>query len=229
MTDLQIPSFTYSGELIDLGNIADHIDKVQLDDVTIPLTRIPRFGGVTVQPFTVAQHSLATMLVVESLADHDTKRPSASYVPLRLDSDDSAWALFHDSAEALLGDIRKPLKDRLMLDNGTYLPEYLDDLEEDILFYLAARVLDLPISEDSEYGGRIYGETVHLADMITMAAEAWLLMPPGCGTHIEERVLQPGWVWAVRVLGFPAVRQAIDLGNAGYLLAVQQVIGGSHE
>lgn len=59
---------TYSGGLFDL----EAIDRIETDDILIPLSRQVRFNGHTIVPWTVLQHSLACwkMIGLEGLC-HD--------------------------------------------------------------------------------------------------------------------------------------------------------------
>lgn len=71
-------------------------DQICLEDVFLALTRIPRFGGHTRRPYSVAEHSLKGAVALEK------EDPS-----LALEF------LLHDAAEAYLGDVPTPLKSKL--------------------------------------------------------------------------------------------------------------------
>lgn len=80
-----------SGLLIDINNPkAEHL---RIDDIINSLSNICRFGGHVIKFYSVAQHSC----LVASLAPSEIKRE----------------ALLHDAIEAYLGDIIKPLKNRI--------------------------------------------------------------------------------------------------------------------
>ncbi|WP_419900671.1 hypothetical protein [Roseomonas sp. USHLN139] len=84
---------TYTGRLFSLARpcAAD----VHIDDVLIPLTRLCRFTGHTLESsWTVAQHTL--------LCD-DLRAPDT-------DPQTRLAILLHDAAEAYIGDISRPLK-----------------------------------------------------------------------------------------------------------------------
>jgi hypothetical protein len=70
-----------------LNPTAAMIDIVEIAEV---LSRVHRFAGHTLVPYTVAQHSVHV----------------AHAVPTRL----ALWGLLHDAAEAYMGDLPRPLK-----------------------------------------------------------------------------------------------------------------------
>lgn len=63
---------------------------IHLEDIAVPLSRIPRFSGNTTIPYSVAAHCLHVALLV----------------PMRL----RVPALFHDASEAYIQDIPSPFK-----------------------------------------------------------------------------------------------------------------------
>jgi hypothetical protein len=87
---------TTPGSRINLnsGKVLDYFcpkpDMIELQDISIPLSRIPRFLGQTKIPFSVAAHSMLAYI----LAKDEFK----------------ASMLFHDAHEAYMGDIPSPLK-----------------------------------------------------------------------------------------------------------------------
>ena len=92
---------TYSGKLIDFNNV--RAEDIDIRDIAHGLAHITRFGGQAQNHITVAEHSLTV----------------ASLVPDRYKFN----ALMHDSAEAYLGDIPKPLKN--LLPDYTRIEKYL--------------------------------------------------------------------------------------------------------
>jgi hypothetical protein len=84
---------TYTGRQFFFSRPDEH--DYSLDDIAHQLSLICRFGGSCAFHYSVAQHSL---LIAEALW-RDTGNPH-----LCLD------ALFHDAAEAYLGDVKKPIK-----------------------------------------------------------------------------------------------------------------------
>jgi hypothetical protein len=87
---------TYTGRQFFFSRPDQH--DYSLDDIAHQLSLICRFGGACAFHYSVAQHSL---LIAEALW-RDTGDPH-----LCLD------ALFHDAAEAYLGDVKKPIKVQL--------------------------------------------------------------------------------------------------------------------
>lgn len=67
-----------------------------IETIARALARIPRFGGHTVKPLSVARHSLH---VYELVKLREPKR-----------KDCQLWALLHDAHEIVVGDIPRPLK-----------------------------------------------------------------------------------------------------------------------
>lgn len=88
------PGVVWTGSgLLDLCDIDPA--AIHLRDVSRNLSRLPRFGGATVKPWSVLQHSL----LVWRLAERDGAP-----------AEDQLAALLHDAPEYLLGDMMSPLK-----------------------------------------------------------------------------------------------------------------------
>lgn len=81
---------TRTGKRFDL--LDPKVEQVELNDIAHALSNICRFGGHTVKHYSVAQHSV----IVASMVPANRKMRLA--------------ALFHDSAEAYVGDMVSPLK-----------------------------------------------------------------------------------------------------------------------
>ena len=94
---------TYSGIAIDAEN--PKADQIELIDIAIALSRVPRFVGHTRHPYSVAEHSV----LVSYLALDKYKQPyqynQGKYYAL--------VGLFHDAAEAYISDIPTPIKQQL--------------------------------------------------------------------------------------------------------------------
>jgi 5'-deoxynucleotidase YfbR-like HD superfamily hydrolase len=84
----------HSGRMLDWENFGPH--DFTLDDLAIPLRRLPRFLGHSHTLWSVAHHSLHVSLLVQGLLD-------GSEVATQ-------WALLHDAHEALIGDTIRPLE-----------------------------------------------------------------------------------------------------------------------
>lgn len=84
---------TYSGKKFDF----EHFNSANIDliDIAHALSCINRFTGHTREPYSVAQHSV--------LVSEEVKR-------LGGDIDVQIYGLFHDAAEAYIGDISRPMK-----------------------------------------------------------------------------------------------------------------------
>lgn len=91
---------TYSGLQFDPKNPKP--EQISILDISVALSRIPRFVGHTDKFFSVAHHSLACLDILDSAKTHLTISPK-----FRLS------LLLHDSAEAYISDIPTPVKDLL--------------------------------------------------------------------------------------------------------------------
>jgi hypothetical protein len=137
MTD-QMPLMTASG--LDFYPMAPDPAAVRIEDIAHALSNICRYGGHVREFYSVAQHSV---LVSRALPPH-----------LRL------WGLLHDSAEAYVGDIPRPLKRHLV---------GYEAIEAGVM---AAIVTALGLSP-AEMPGQ-----VKRIDNAIIADEAFALMPP---------------------------------------------------
>lgn len=86
----------YSGLVVDFDD--PQPDTIDMDDIAQVLSRICRFGGRTVVPYSVAAHAV---LVADIAMEATTDRLLA------------LAALHHDDHEAYIGDIVTPLKEQL--------------------------------------------------------------------------------------------------------------------
>jgi uncharacterized protein len=94
---------TWSGLLVDVRSFAFEEADVRVIDVAASLAKQCRFNGHTTAFYSVAQHSvLASCYVGQFLSTESDDE-------LRLLT--AQAALFHDAAEAYLGDIASPLRD----------------------------------------------------------------------------------------------------------------------
>ena len=143
MTDTRI--MLVGGTLFDLAR--PETSAVTLHDLAYALGRICRFGGHTSRFYSVAEHCVHV----------------ARLVPFDL----GRAALMHDAAEALIGDVTRPLK--------AMLPEY-KLIEARIETSLASRFAlagDPPLA--------VHDPAVKAADLAMCAAEARALMPNAPG------------------------------------------------
>jgi hypothetical protein len=84
---------TYTGIPFDLTKISAEL--IHLKDITVALSRQPRFGGHTTETYSVAQHSVLVSEMVRANGGSDEQILAA---------------LLHDAHEAYLGDIPSPIK-----------------------------------------------------------------------------------------------------------------------
>lgn len=87
---------THSGIAVPM--LTPRPEQIAIEDIAWHLAHIRRFNGATVQPISVAQHSIAV----------------ADAVPTSF----RAAALLHDAHEAYLGDIIQPIKEALGMSSG---------------------------------------------------------------------------------------------------------------
>lgn len=106
---------THSGRRIDLPSPKP--GQVDIGDVAVQLSRIPRFVGATLEPWNVAAHSLHC----SALAEADGASLQAQLA-----------ALLHDAHEAYMGDIPSPFK-RAVRDENPLTAYCTLDLAEDKL------------------------------------------------------------------------------------------------
>ncbi len=77
--------------------------KPDIKEIINSLSKINRFNGHTVYPYSVARHSLACVAV--AMVEYEISNPELLLV-----------TLFHDAAEAYIGDIVRPIKYTLCKD-----------------------------------------------------------------------------------------------------------------
>lgn len=144
---------TYSGRYVNPFNPdPETIDPV---DIAHALARIPRFNGHTAGGlYSVAQHSLTVAAVSRD-----------------------RWGLFHDAAEAYMGDLARPLRSQLgwyRLGKDPTFPAW-HQVEEGLLRAIAGR-FGLPIADDYPTP---YPDAVAKADDAVLVAEIRDLFPAG--------------------------------------------------
>lgn len=76
-------------------------------DIIHQLSHISRFGGACTYFYSVAQHSIA--LGVYYITRGNARDPES----IQIAAQNALYALFHDAAEAYLGDIRTPMKNMI--------------------------------------------------------------------------------------------------------------------
>jgi len=153
---------------------------VHIEDIAGALAKINRFAGNTAFPYSVAQHSVGVLLLVEE--DLGWRLAGAAGKQIAL------MALLHDAAEAYIGDIPKPVK--------VCIPE-LEKLEMRILQCVYSKLVrgwDMLTSNEEKKAMRI----IKRADdaMLAMEAERMLLRPPVENWHKKykrEGISFPSW------------------------------------
>lgn len=144
---------TFTGKSIDLTDLKD--DDIDIRDIAMHLSRLPRFCGAAADDYSVAQHSV----LVSELCDQRG----------------AMLALFHDAPEAYgIGDIASPVKDHLQI-RVKARNEY-ENLSswghEWVLTPIVRKFMNdaIMIIDNDDM------TVVHRADRIALATEAWAFM-----------------------------------------------------
>lgn len=93
---------TFTGRLVDPLNM--HPDDLDIDDIGHALSRQCRFGGMTDEFYSVAQHSLLVLMELQAWAEGEDQYLSNKVLLM---------ALLHDASEAYLLDLPTPIKYRM--------------------------------------------------------------------------------------------------------------------
>jgi hypothetical protein len=88
---------TFKGHYIDIFN-PDHA-TIDIDDIAHALSQVCRFAGHTYKFYSVAQHSVECVVVMQKMGTVDKR------ILLTM--------LLHDATEAYIGDMARPIKRRL--------------------------------------------------------------------------------------------------------------------
>ena len=159
---------TFSGRGFD--PFAPLANDVRLGDIAHHLAMMTRFGGACPVYYSVAEHAVKVAYLVEELTG------------------DPLWALHalhHDSAEAYIGDQRRPIKKRLLVQFGVALP--FNDLEHVVAMSIAIGLKIPPLHKDNDYGKECT-KTINDADNAVLAAEFRTMFPASPeGSSVQER------------------------------------------
>lgn len=160
---------TYSGRFYDL--VSPTPDQFALVDIAHHLSQLCRFGGATLQPYSVAQHSLVVSYLVPP--EHALE------------------ALLHDAPEAYLSDLPAPLK--WVLGDGRHRYEDLTRRAEILIAYC------LGVPESTYRGDEAvkYADVLALRHESTV----WLAGGPGLYRSLDledDEELEP-WCAPLRI------------------------------
>jgi 5'-deoxynucleotidase YfbR-like HD superfamily hydrolase len=138
------------------------MEQVQLDDIAHSLAQTNRFNGHARRPYSVAEHSLLVLEIVERLF-------IGADVHCRL------AAALHDAHEAYIGDISTPVKTTL-------------GHEASVLEHRLERIVRSAFALHT--AAHEWREQIKAADLIALATEREQLMPPcrtpwACLTHVQ--------------------------------------------
>ena len=81
--------------------LAPRVEDVRIEDIAHHLAAVNRYGGATVYPFSVAQHSV----IVSRMMGEENRQSTSPFTATR-----ALYGLMHDGSEFLLGDVCRPLK-----------------------------------------------------------------------------------------------------------------------
>ena len=169
----------HSGGIFDLANPG--ASEIKVEDIAHGLAHTCRFAGQCKAFYSVAEHSVLVSQIV----------PQAELA-----------ALFHDAAEAFVGDMSRPLKQ--------LLPEYTK-IEKDIERAIFQRFgIEWPSPAD-----------VKTADYSVMAAEQATLMPAGTNEWLRSANILPAKV-EIRCLD-PKAAKALFLERYAELTHTKRV------
>lgn len=117
ISKLTSTTYTYTASGLEFNTQTPNIKDINIKDIGISLGNLCRYGGHTFRFYSVAEHSCL-------LFDFATKNFSKEI---------AVHALLHDTAEAYIGDIITPLKNKIFIKdiNDKLIP--IKDLEEQIL------------------------------------------------------------------------------------------------
>jgi len=190
---------TASGEKLDLDD--PRPETIHLADIAGALSRVCRFGAQATRFYSVAQHAVMVRDIVEQAGRPDL----------------AAVALHHDSAEAFVCDLPKPLKN-LMEDEG--------DFAYDCVSKRLDRTIGIALGVDSYDKGSQDGEVIKLADERALLIEAEHLLPDG-GRGIRE-ARSPEWLERVEALPKPRLLPLLSPEDAQdrFLQSHHQVVAG---
>jgi len=147
---------TFSGAMVDV--IDPEAETICLYDVMLSLSRRNRFGGQTLEPWSVLEHCVA-----------------GAFILLNLDDPESALGfLVHEFGEVYLPDVPSPLKKFASVDGEPWKELELIHTERII------ESIGLPM----EAGKWIYGDRARAMDLAMMLGERAVLMPFALDTGI---------------------------------------------
>ena len=141
---------TTSGRRVHLLNPTP--DEIDLGDICTALSRLVRFTGHGIAPWTIAEHSCVVGEIV--------RRSTSDPIMMRT-------ALLHDATEAYIGDLSRPLKHALRVLGGN--PSPLDVIEAALWGAICERF-------DCHY---VLPDLVKVADNQALGLEADELFGPG--------------------------------------------------
>lgn len=143
---------TYTGQCVRL--IEPDRRSINIHDIAISLSRIPRYAGHTERFYSVAEHSI---LVADCLTAWGLN-------PFKV-----LGGLLHDAHEAYMGDLTQPMKIAVGIDETRW------KTIESNLDYAIAHVVLGDAGPDLLLGA----QAVKMADLAVLKAESTLLMPSG--------------------------------------------------
>ncbi len=158
------------------------IESSQIDMIARVLSRIPRFGGHSIESYSVAQHCV----IVHDIA---RRRMLDKNVTMPFRRDIRLAALLHDAHEAFVGDMTSPMKSAITELIGEKAFREIDSITEKI---------DVQIAKAFGFATSwFYSEEIKYADLAALATEKRDLMVPSDEPWIDmpepEKFLLRAW------------------------------------
>lgn len=164
----------HTGQVIDLAQIGvPGLPKLHAFDLALPLSRINRYNGHTSRAYSVAEHSLHVVTIMER--DLNVR-----------DSGQLLAGLLHDAHEAIIGDVTTPVKAALRMLSKPGIDAW-GSLERSVQVQLLDQWGAL---DDFILAGPLIGA----ADMIALATERRDLFPPGAVWPGLEDIQPADWL-----------------------------------
>ena len=166
----------FSGQPVSF--LAPDATNIELEDIAIALSRIPRFNGATRFPYSVAQHSVHVMQTVKEASPAD----AAAHL----------WGLMHDAHEAYTGDATTPYQQAIEAELPTGWPSPIKRIQERLDRAIAQRFgidwVDVGAVKPLVKRADIIACSTEKAQLMakTPAGWDWPAMPEPCEIELQQ-------------------------------------------
>lgn len=191
-------SFYKSRQRLDITKLTP--ENIVIEDIAHDLAILPRYAGGTARPYSVAEHSIMVMQMVED----QTKDPTVLL-----------QALMHDACEYITGDVPAPVK--------AVIPQ-IRAFEQNVLWPIVCEAFDMPVEihqtiKDADWVA-LYVEaySLHVSDELPQwenydkympAAAAWMEV---YGEIAPSNMPHPALIEQVFLDSFNALQEARRVG-----------------